>query len=250
MELAQWSGESRVRARAFAVARAAKNRVLASLPLDTYQCVAADLEPVRLAAGSVIAESDERTKYAYFPEDCVVSLQCTTREGASVEFGMVGSEGVLGIAAIFEGTRTHGRAVVQTAGRALRLPVTALMDSCRRCGGFRSSVLRFSLAFNSQVVQRSICHRVHSIEHHLSSWLLLMHDRSSGNELEVTQEALGELLGARREGVGIAARHLRDEGLICSTRGRVTILDRAALEARSCECYEVIRRAYDRENWL
>ncbi len=218
--------------------------MLASLPLDTYQCVADSLEPVQLAAGSVIAEVGARTKHAYFPEDCVVSLQCTTRDGTSTEFGMVGSEGVVGTAAIVEGARTHGRAVVQRAGRALTLPLKALMDSCRHCSGFRSSLLRFSWAFNAQVAQRSICHRVHSIEHHLISWLLLMHDRSSCDDFEVTQEVLGELLGARREGVGIAAKHLRDDGLICYRRGRLTILDRAALEARSCECYEIIRQAY------
>jgi CRP-like cAMP-binding protein len=243
VSLDQLSGESHVWARAFAIPRAAKNRVLASLAPEAYLCVAAELEPVQLAAGHVIVESHEQTKYAYFPEGCVVSLQRTTRDGASVEFAMVGSEGVLGIAALFEGHQTLGRAVVQGAGRALRLPEKALLDSCLRCGGFRSSLLRFAWAFNVQVAQRSVCHRVHSTEHHLCSWLLLMHDRSSGDELEVTQETLGGLLGARREGVSIAARRLRDDGLIGFTRGRLTIRDRAALGARSCECYEVIRQA-------
>ena len=229
-------------------ARAARNRVLASLSADGYACVAAALEPVELAAGAVIAENDERCRHAYFPEDCVVSLQYTTREGASVEFGMVGSEGALGIEALFEGQRSHGRAVVQCAGRALRLPVKALLDACRRCAGLRSGLLRFCRAFNLQVAQRSVCHRVHSTEHHLCSWLLLMHERAGGGELQVTQEALGRLLGARREGVSIAVRRLRGDGLIDSTRGRLAILDRAALEARCCECYESIRQAYARQN--
>ena len=249
MELNQLAGEFRVRGRASSQARAAKNHVLVSLPLDSYLCVAGELEPVQLAAGCVIAESHEQSKYAYFPEDCVVSLQYATREGASVEFGMVGREGVVGIAALFEVGQTHGRAVVQSAGGALRLPVKALLDSSRRCGGFRASLLHFAWAFNVQVTQRSVCHRLHSTDHHLCSWLLLMHDRSSGDdELGVTQEALGRLLGARRERVSIAARRLRNDGLIGSTRGRLAILDRAALEARSCECYGVIRKAYDRRH--
>ena len=248
MNLDQLPGKSHVWSRVFAIPPAAKNRVLASLAPEAYLCVAGELEPVELAAGCVIAESHEQTKHAYFPERCVVSLQRTTRDGASVEFGMVGSEGVLGIAALFEGHQTLGRAVVQSAGRALRLPVKALLDSCRRCDGFRTGLLRFAWAFNVQVAQRSICHRVHSTEHHLCSWLLLMHERSSGDELEVTQEALGGLLGARREAVSIAARRLRDDGLIRYVRGHLAIRDRAALEARSCECYEVIRQAYACQN--
>ncbi len=224
------------------------NRLLTALAPDAYLCVAAALEPIELAAGFVLTGNDERPKHAYFPEDCVVSLQCSTREGASVEFGMVGNEGALGIAVLFESRQAHGRAVVQSAGRALRLPVKALLDSCRRCAGFRSSLLRFSWAFNVQVAQRSVCHRAHSTEHHLCTWLLLMHDRSGGSELAVTQEALGRLLGARREGVSITTRRLRGDGLIDYTRGRLAVLDRAALEARSCECYATIRQAYARQN--
>jgi CRP-like cAMP-binding protein len=123
-----------------------------------------------------------------------------------------------------------------------------LVNSCGHCRGFRSCLLRFFGVFGTQVAQRSICHRVHSIEQHLCSWLLLMHDRSSGEGIEVTHDALGRVLGARREGVSIAIKHLRDAGLIVTARGRVTIRDHAALVERSCECYEVIRAAYDRWN--
>lgn len=225
------------------------NQILAGLPHETYLCVASDLEPVHLAAGSVVTENNARTRHAYFPLDCVVSLQGMTREGASVEFGLIGSEGVLGLAAIFEGESAHGRAVVQTAGHALRLPVQALMNSCRRCSGFHSGLLRFSGVFGAQVAQRSICHRVHSIEQHLCSWLLLMHDRSFGEAIEVTHDALGGVLGARREGVSIAVKRLREAGLIRTVRGRLVIRDHAALVEHSCECYGVIRQAYDGRTW-
>lgn len=243
MNLDQLPGKPQAWAGAISISRPTTNRVLASLVPEAYPSVAGELEPQELPAGYVIAEGHEQARYAYFPESCVISLQRTTRDGASVEFGMIGREGVLGIAALFERRQYFGRAVVQCAGRALRLPVRALQDSSCRHGGFRSSLLRFAWAFNVHVVQRSICHRVHSTEHHLCLWLLLMHNRSRGDALEITQEALGGLLGARREAVSLAARRLRDDGLIRYARGRIAILDRAALEARSCECYDIIRQA-------
>ena len=220
------------------------NRLVASLPRETYLRVVSELEPVELAAGSTVVENDERALHAYFPEDCVFSVQRTTRDGGSVEFGIVGREGVLGIGASLDGNRMHGRGITARAGRALRMPAELLRDLYRRDDRFRSNLVSFYSAFDTQVAQRSICHRVHTTEQHLCCWILLMTDRSDGADLEATHEVIGGLLGARREGVTLAIMRLRDDGLLRSARSRLTILDRAALEARSCECYGVIRQAY------
>jgi len=234
------------RAHVFSKPHDAKNRLLQLLSPDAYLRMASDFKPVQLAADFVIFEDGDRANYAYLPQDCVISLQCATREGASVEFGMIGNEGTLGIEVLLEGGQMPGRAVVACAGRALRIPAQAFVDSFRRYSLFRSGLLHFYGAFNAQVVQRSICHRVHTIEQQLCTWLLLMHDRSGGDRLDFTHEDVGGFLGGRREGVTIAVRRLRNDGLVRSGYRCLVILDRTGLEARSCECYGAIRGAYER----
>lgn len=206
--------------------------------------MAHDLKQVQLAAGFAVLEHGEGANHAYFPQDCVISLQCVTREGGSVEFGMIGNEGVQGIEILLESGQLRHRAVVTRAGSALRIPGRAFVNYFRAYDAFRQGLLRFHAAFNSQVVQRSICHRLHTMEQQLCTWLLLMHDRSAGNALKFTHEAVGGLLGGRREGVSIALRRLRNDGLVRSGYRSFVILDRAGLEARSCECYGSILRAY------
>ena len=235
-------------AQVFGKPNAVQNRLLELLSPDAYLRAAADFRPVHMAANFVVAGDGERANDAYFPQDCVISLQCATREGASVEFGMIGNEGALGIEVLLEGGRLPGRAVVARAGRALRIPAQALVDWFRRCSPFRFGLLNFSAAFNAQVIQRSICHRVHTIEQQLCTWLLIMHDRSGGNNLDFTHEGVGYFLGGRREGVTIAIRRLRNEGLIRSGYRCLRVLDRTGLEARSCECYGEIRDAYARSS--
>ncbi len=221
-----------------------KNRLLRSLPPDAYARVDAEFTAIPLAADSVLFEYGDRAKQVYFPQDCVISLQLATREGESVEFGMLGSEGVLGLETLFESGRTPGRAVVSRVGHALRVPTELLLESFRQYAPFRSGLLHFYAAFNTQVVQRSICHRVHTIEQQLCTWLLLMHDRSDDDRLHCTHEEVGGFLGGRREGISIAVRRLRNDGLVSSGYRCLVILDRRGLEARSCECYGAIRAAY------
>ncbi|MBI3375388.1 MAG: Crp/Fnr family transcriptional regulator [Betaproteobacteria bacterium] len=221
-----------------------KNQLLETLPRDVYSRIALELEPMELAADAVIFESGDPASHAYFPQDCVISLQCATLEGASVEFGMVGREGLLGIEALLENGRMPGRAVVVRPGRALRSPVQLLMDPFRQYTRFRSSLLQFYGALYAQVVQRSICHRVHTIEQQFCTWLLLMRERSGTDRLDFTHENVAGLLGGRREGVTIAVRRLRKDGLVRTGYRSLAILHRAELEARSCECYGAIRKAY------
>lgn len=220
------------------------NQLLDMLPRDVYPPADLELEPMQLAAGAVIFESGDRASHAYFPQDSVISLQCATREGASVEFGMVGREGLLGIEALLENGRMPGRAVVVRPGRALRSPVQLLTDPFRRYTPFRSGLLQFYGALYAQVVQRSICHRVHTIEQQLCTWLLLMRERSGTDRLDFTHEDVAGFLGGRREGVTIAVRRLRKDGLVRPGYRSLVILHRVELEAHSCECYGAIRDAY------
>ena len=222
------------------------NRLLEILATESCRHQYPRLEHVRLEAGMVIIESEARPSHVYFPEDCAVSLLCSTYDGATAELGMIGNEGALGLALFLGGGSMPGEAMVQTSGRAARVPAQLVKDMFQQCSVFQAQVLRFTQAFITQLVQRSICNRVHSIEQRLCRWLLFAQDLTRRDELNVTQEVIGTMLGARREGVNHAADRLKEAGLIRYTRGRVTILERAGLEARGCEGHGVIRKEYDR----
>jgi CRP-like cAMP-binding protein len=232
------------RRRTPAAAPSVGNQMLDLLEAAETPRSASSLEPVRLAADAVVAEEGDVASHAYFPLDCVISMQCGTRDGASVEFGLVGAEGVVGMEIFLERGRMPGRAVVIRPGGALRIPAQDLTNLFRRHDRFRAGLLSFYTAFNAQVIQRSICHRIHTIERQLCTWLLLLRERTFENTLELTHEVVAGLLGGRREGVTLAIKRLRDRGAIRSGRGNVTILDRTALEAQCCECYGAIRSEY------
>lgn len=236
--------DSERRVRALGALHGPKNRLLLLLLPEARAQMDADCAEIQLEADAVLFEYGERVKYAYFPQDCVISLQLATRDGASVEFGMIGNEGVVGLETLFENGRAPGRAIAARAGRALRVPAQSVLRAFRQYAAFRSGLLHFYGAFNAQVVQRSICHRVHTIDEQLCTWLLLMHDRSGNDRLSCTHEAVGGFLGGRREGVSIAIRRLRRDGLVRSGYRCLVVLDRMGLEARSCECYGAIRGAY------
>jgi CRP-like cAMP-binding protein len=238
--------ESAAQANAVVERPGERNRLINLLPLEARARLVRELEPVSLTEERVVIESGQHAKHVYFPQDSVLSLRCVTREGASVEFALVGHEGLLGAEALVIGGRAHGRAVVVCGGHALRLPARLLTEIFRRDRQFRSGLLAFYRAFNTQVIQRSICHRMHTIEEQLCTWLLLLLDRTGRDEIEATHEWIGDTLGRRREGVSIAVGRLRTRGLIRIAYRRLVIYDRAGLQARSCECYAVIRNRYER----
>lgn len=151
---------------------------------------------------------------------------------------------MLGAEALLERGRLLGSAIVIRAGAALKAPIAVLKELFGECGDFRAAVLAFWDAYNAQIVQRSVCHRVHTIDQQLCTWLLLMQDRSRGREIEVTHETIGGLLGGRREGVSISIRRLRRDGLLRSGYRSLVIVDRDGIEARSCECYRATRAEY------
>jgi len=201
--------------------------------------------------GNVLYESGIPMHHVYFPTDAIVSLLYVMEDGASAEIAIVGNDGIVGISVFMGGETTPSRAVVQSAGHAYRLPAQLLKDEFNRSGGRRASalqhlLLRYTQALLTQMTQTSACNRHHSLDQQFCRWLLLSLDRLPTNELVMTQELIANMLGVRREGVTEAACKVQKAGLIEYRRGHITILDRAGLEARVCECYAVVRKEFNR----
>jgi len=167
-------------------------------------------------------------------------------DGGSAEIAVVGNEGIIGISLFMGGASTPSRAIVQSAGQAIRLNAALMMMEFNRAGPVLRLLLRYTQALITQMAQTAVCNRHHSLDQQLSRWLLLSLDRLQSKELVMTQELIANMLGVRREGVTEAAGRLQQAGLIKYTRGRITVLDRRGLEKRSCECYAVVKKEYDR----
>ncbi len=223
-----------------------KNHLLAALPSYVFSRLKPTLNPVSLKLGDVLYESGEQMDYVYFPTTAIISLLYIMENGSTAEIGLVGNEGLVGIAIFMGGGTVPNRSVVQSAGEALKLKAADLKDEFLRAGVFQILLLRYTQAFMTQISQTAVCNRLHSIENQLSRWLLLNHDRLQADTLIMTQELIANMLGVRREGVTIAARAIQDKKLISYVRGTITILDRKGLEANVCECYKVVKNEYDR----
>lgn len=228
-----------------------RNRLLASLPRPDLERLYPDLELVRMPLGKVIHESGDRLHYVYFPSTAIISLLYATEDGGSAEVAVVGNDGMLGIALFMGGEAMPNRAVVLGAGYLYRLPRAILKHEFSRFGGRRSGalnslLLRYTQALVTQMAQTAVCNRYHSVAQQLCRWLLLVIDRSASSELMMTHELIANMLGVRREGVTEAAGKLQAAGLIQYNRGHITVLDRAGLQANACECYEVVRKEYER----
>lgn len=222
------------------------NQLLAVLPKAEWQRCAPHLEPVELPLGRVLYESGRKLGHVYFPTDAIVSLLYVMEDGAPAEIAVVGREGIVGIAVFMGGESTTNRAIVQSAGHGYRLRASVLKQEFERGGPMQHLLLRYTQALITQMAQTAVCNRHHSLDQQLCRWLLLSLDRLSGNELVMTQELIANMLGVRREGVTEAAGHLQKDGLIEYQRGRIRVLDRQGLERRTCECYGVVRKEYER----
>jgi CRP-like cAMP-binding protein len=199
-----------------------------------------------LPLGTVIYESGEVMSHVYFPTTAIVSLLYVMEEGASAEIAVVGFEGLVGISLFMGGETTSSRAVVQSAGAGFRLKAHLLMGEFNRGGPVLHLLLRYTQALLTQMAQTAVCNRHHSLDQQLCRWLLLSLDRLHSKELIMTQALIANMLGVRREGVTEAAGRLDKAGLIRYQRGRITVLDRPRLEQRTCECYAVVKKEYDR----
>jgi CRP-like cAMP-binding protein len=223
-----------------------QNHILAALPADAQKRLFPHLELVYLPFGQVLYESGDTLRYVYFPIDSIVSLLYRMENGASAEVSVVGNEGFIGVALFMGGESTSSEAVVQSAGHAYRLPSQRFKEEFNRHGEMQVLLLRYTQALITQMTQTAVCNRHHSIDQQLCRWLLLCLDRLPGNRLTMTQELMSNMLGVRREGITEAAGKLQKFGAIEYGRGKITVLDRAALEKLCCECYAVERKETNR----
>ena len=223
-----------------------QNQLLAALPDDEWQRWQPHLELAQLPLGTVLYESGGTLKNVYFPTTAIVSLLYVMENGDHAEIAVVGKEGLIGVSLFMGGGSTPSRAVVQSAGTGFRLNAVVMKEGFERGGPVMHLLLRYTQALITQMAQTAVCNRHHTLDQQLCRWLLLSLDRLSGNELTMTQELIANMLGVRREGVTEAAMNLQKAGLIRYSRGRITVLDRPGLERRSCECYAVVKKEYDR----
>jgi CRP-like cAMP-binding protein len=223
-----------------------ENHLLAALPDAEWQRWLPQLERVEMPLGQVLYESGGTLSHVYFPTTAIVSLLYVMENGASAEIAVVGNEGIVGISLFMGGDSTSSRAVVQSAGLGFRLKAQIMKDDFNRAGPVLHLLLRYTQALITQMAQTAVCNRHHSLDQQLCRWLLLSLDRLQGNELVMTQELIANMLGVRREGVTEGALKLQHAGLIRYARGHISVLDRDGLQKRSCECYAVVKKEYDR----
>jgi CRP-like cAMP-binding protein len=223
-----------------------KNQLLAALPESIQKRWQPQLESVEMPLGQVLYEPGITLSHVYFPTTSIVSLLYVMENGASAEIAVVGNEGIVGISLFMGGESTPSRAVVQSAGQGFRLTAQTMKDEFNHAGPLLHLLLRYTQALITQMAQTAVCNRHHSLDQQLCRWLLLSLDRLQGDELVMTQELIANMLGVRREGVTEGAVKLQQEGLIRYARGRITVLDRPGLEKRTCECYAVVKKEYDR----
>jgi CRP-like cAMP-binding protein len=228
------------------VDQAWQNQLLASLPPAEWQRWKPFLEPVEMPLGQALYESGTLMTHVYFPTTSIVSLLYVMEDGASAEIAVVGNEGIVGVSLFMGGGTTPSRAVVQSKGEGFRLRSRLMTDEFEKAGPVMHLLLRYTQALITQMAQTAVCNRHQTLDKQLCRWLLLSLDRLKGNELIMTQELIANMLGVRREGVTEAALKLQADRLITYARGHITVLDRPGLEARTCECYAVVKKEYDR----
>ena len=221
------------------------NRLLAAL-IDAGCCRTTHPEPVSWRVGQSLCEPGGTQSHVYFPSDTVVSLQHMLDSGASSEFAVVGNEGMVGVSLLLGGTSMPSRAAVQSAGHGFQIGAQAIRDEFERPGPVRHLLLRYMQVLLTQASQSAVCNRYHVIEQQLCRFLLERLDRLPTNDLVMTQEQMAHLLGVRRESVTQAAARLQEAGLVRYGRGHMAVLDRKALERRSCECYAAVKREHNR----
>jgi CRP-like cAMP-binding protein len=228
-------------ARSDATGKAVSNLILLSLPDEEYSLLRPFLEPVDLPQYDILHAPGEKIKFAYFLNEGMTSLVALSPDGRSVEVGIVGREGMVGMSLTMGLRRVVFRAIVQMAGSGLRIRAEMFQDILDRAPNLRSQLSRFALLHGMQVAQLAACNRLHEVDQRLARWLLMCQDRSDSQLLPLTHEFLAQMLGTGRPSVSLAAAVLENAGLIENMRGRVKVLNRKVLEEAACECYGVIQ---------
>ena len=221
------------------------NRLLATLPKKEYKRLLPQLKTVSLVLGEELYEPGEEIKHVYFPNDSIISLISQLSETSWLEVGMVGNEGMAGLSVFMGVGSSSTRALVQGSGTAMRMTSAAVRTEANRLGGLHRLLHRYSHSLLTQVSQSSACNRFHLVDARLARWLLMTNDRLGVEEFPLTQQFLSNMLGVRREGVSKAAGALQAARLIRYSRGVITLLSRRGLEAKSCDCYAIIKAETD-----
>ena len=230
-----------------------QNRLLTALPSPDYELLQPHLEPVRLTYRRSLYSANKRIDFVYFVETGVCSLVNTMQDGSASEVGTIGNEGLVGLPIVLGDMQAPTSVYVQVPGTGTRMKASDFWDAMEESATLRRSMLHYAHAFFNQVAQSAACNTFHSLDQRCCRWLLMTHDRMDTNEFLLTHEFLAMMLGVRRAGVTEAAGALQRDGLIRYKRGLITILDKKALQKRSCECYAVAKAEFDRllgaENW-
>jgi CRP-like cAMP-binding protein len=222
------------------------NRLIAALGDEDLARIAPRLERITIEAGQILHRIDQPVEYNYFPETALVSLLNILSDGTSVEVGVVGRDGVVGITPLLEGSRAVTQAIVQITGEALRISARALKEEFKRGEQLQAVLLRYTRMLLTQVSQTAVCNCLHNVDQRLARWLLMAKLRIESDDLPLTQEFIAHMLGARRAGVSEAAGVLQDAGLISYSRGHIVILDFKGLEEAACECYQIVRKEFQK----
>jgi CRP-like cAMP-binding protein len=221
------------------------NKILNALPAAEYKHVAAKLQSVALNLGDILYQPEDEIQNVYFVNTGVISLLAMLESGATVEAGVIGSEGMLGIPVVLGVRTTPNQGLVQSKGEAMMMKAADLRAEFRNGGMLRDLLLRFTHSLFTQVAQTAACNRLHTVDHRLARWLLMTHDRVEGDSFALTQDFLSRMLGVRRAGVSVSAGTLKQAGLIDYGRGSVRIINREGLEKASCECYRMVKEEYE-----
>jgi len=223
-----------------------QNRILAALPAQDYERLLPDLELVEMPLGWTMSESGDHVNFLHFPTSGIVSLIYSLEDGSSSETALVGDEGMVGISIFMGGESMPTSTEVQSAGHAYRLSRKVMKREFSLGGQLQHVALLFTQALICQTSQTAVCNQHHSLDQQMCRWLLMSMDRLHDNELVITQQMIGKLLGVRRESVTQTVGQLQKDGLIVRTRGHITVVDRPKLEQRVCECYAVVKDEYER----
>ena len=223
---------------------AVRNSILAALLGTEYKHLAPRLEHVTLRRGEIVYRADQEIESVYFPEDAVVAMVDTADDGRTVEVGIVGREGIVGINIFLGGAVTPDKAIVQLPGGAMRMKSKDLRREVRFGSPLQRLLLDYTRTFLAVISQSVACSQHHNVEQRLARWLLTMSDYAGAGEFLMVQEWIGAMLGVRRVGITEAAHRLQAAGLIGYRRGRVRVLDKRGLESKSCECYRFIKKQY------
>ena len=227
-------------------APAPRNRLLAALPPEDLERLRPRLQPVELPIRQTLQAPGEPVAAVHFPETGWASMLATLEDGDAAEVGVIGCEGMVGLPVLLGADQDDLEVMVQCPGAALRMEAGAFREELGRTPAFRDLLLRYALVHHGQVARTAACNGRHHTEQRLARWLLMAHDRAEGDAFPMTHEFLSMMLGVRRAGVTVAAGVLHRAGFIRYDRGRMEVTDRPGLESASCECYGVVRRAYER----